>query len=262
MIKIYTIAFQRPDLISLQLSSFQKFLQDDFEFIIFNNNEDDVESKKCHQVCDDLKLQVIDVIKEQEMLVKYQAYEGNPIINNNKFTSANVSVAYALCYMWKIIQQTKGPILLLDSDIFLTHPIKLTNHLQNHAICFVRQTRSNSLNQIECEYIWSPGFVLVDMDQLLDPETLDLWCGKVREVSVDTGGQSAHYLESHPNLKAKYIVNRYTQDDPAVNFQPADYETLWLDDQVFALHYRSATDWNYRGAAYHYKKTQWLKSKL
>ena len=37
MLKIFTFAHKRPDFIELQLRSFKKNLQEDFEFIVFNN---------------------------------------------------------------------------------------------------------------------------------------------------------------------------------------------------------------------------------
>ena len=64
MLKIYTFAHKRPDFLEIQLKSFQKNLEDDFEFIVFNNAIFDINKSDYNNIntwCKDNNIQCIDI---------------------------------------------------------------------------------------------------------------------------------------------------------------------------------------------------------
>ena len=169
--------------------------------------------------------------------------------------------AYALCWSWNnIISKEKGPIAILDSDVFLIEPIKLTDILYPHHISNILEGRTHHRGRAFDDF-W-PAIVLMDMDRLPAPETISWWCGQIEGVPVDVGGQSHHYFHAHPELDIFIIPKRHFWIVDSLDFNPADYEEFYLnglEKSAPVLHYRSGSNWNNQTKEYHQKKTAWLK---
>ena len=88
MIKIYTYSHNRPDLIKPQYESFKRYIKDDFEFIVFNNeragsnpfsgySSDRVQ--EIFDVCNELNIQCIrvDLDPELQFINGYQQFAGD-----------------------------------------------------------------------------------------------------------------------------------------------------------------------------------------
>ena len=267
MLKIFTLSHKRPDFIGLQMQSFRKYLDEPFEFIVFNNasfnkrfydpeneNHDEIDRQ-----CELWGATAIDILRDEGIESWCQAQEiTGPIFDaRGQYSNANVACAYPICWAWeKYISKVNGPICLTDSDVFLVQPVRLTDPLKDHEFCFIPQYRVGA-----AEYMWN-AFFLADLSRVPQPETLNWWCGRVNDVPVDVGGQTHRYLADHPELRLFRIQAPYISDDPRTNFHPTDYEQLFFGEQFFGIHYRSGSNWNNRPAVYHEKKTKWLLYKL
>jgi len=266
MIKIYTFAHKRPDFIELQFKSFKKNIKEDFEFIVFNNANFDVDRTHydgINKMCQSLGCQVIDIQKDNELATTLP-HSTDPILfgHDGAYTNANMACAYPLCYAWqRILSKTDDKICIIDSDMFVTHPIELSPLLDKYQLCFVPQIRHNEINEKVAEYMWN-GIVLANLQSLPDKEKINWWCGRVKDIPVDVGGQTTMYLDEHPELKLLHIRVRHIPDEPTTNFHPSNYEIIWLEDQQAILHYRSGSNWNNMSPDYHVKKTRWLRHKL
>jgi len=262
MLKIYAFTSNRPDLIELQLLSFEKYLQEPFTFTIFNNSKFDRthEYNAINGMCKRFGISVFDVEKDQDLIDRCNAVEKSCTVFNDqgRWSNGNCAGCYACCYVWeKFIAKETGNICLLHPDVFLMSPVKLTDYLQSSPLCFIPQTRENLGG-----FHMHDALVLADMSRLPDPLSINWWGSLVNGIPTDIGGQTYFYLKNHPELEPTYITPWYHEDDPEVDFHPAEYEIFAIADQPIALHYFRGSNWNGRSEEYHRKKTEWLKKQL
>ena len=258
MIKLFTFGSNRSDFIGLQMRSFQRHLQEDFELVVFNNARFDTtggaDYQGLHEQGRAAGAKVIDVEKDPGLVERCQKIELSCSLFNHAglYSNANVAHAYALCWAWENhISKEKGAVGIIDSDVFLVEPIKLTDHLYPHQMRNVPDGKPHPDGRT-FHYMW-PTFFLADMPTLPDPQTLNWWCGRIQDVPVDVGGQTYHYFQSHPALDVVPVRRAY--------FQEMDYDEFYLGDKTI-LHYRSGSNWNHRTTEYHQRKTAWLKERI
>jgi hypothetical protein len=259
MIKLFTFAANRPDFIGLQMHSFRKHLKEDFELVVFNNSRFDTtggaDYDGIHQRSREAGATVIDVEKDPDLIERCQKIElSGPIFNRQGlYTSANVAHAYALCWAWEnYVAKEKGAVGIIDSDVFLVEPIKLTDALVPHVMRNIPDGKPH-VDGRTFMYMW-PTFFLADMARLKEPLTLNWWCGRIEGVPVDVGGQTYHYFQAHPELDVAPIKRSYSG-------QPLDYDEFYLNDATI-LHYRSGSNWNHKSREYHEGKTNWRKERI
>jgi len=258
MIMIFTFGSNRPDFIGLQLRSFRRHLQEDFEFVVFNNARYDNgfggNYTGLHEQAKALGVQMIDVEKNEDLLARCQKIELSCSILNHegKYMNANVAHAYALCWAWENhISKEKGPIGILDSDVFLVEGIKLTDYLNPHVMVNISDGKKHEDGRV-FHYMW-PTFMLADMARLPSPETLNWWCGRIQDTPVDVGGQTHHYFQAHLDLDILACRKNH--------FTEFSYDEFRLGEKVI-LHYRSGSNWDHRSADFHQRKTEWLKGRI
>lgn len=262
MINIFAFTGNRADLIELQMKSFQKHIQEDFTYTILNNTSFD--HKDQHQpiedACHRAGVQVFNVERDPELEAVCNAAEKSCTVFNTHGSWSNINCAgcYGCFYTWKhhIMKET-GAICLLHPDVFFDRPIKLTDYLQKTPLCFAPQTRPN-LGGVHLHDV----MVLADMQRLPDPGSINWWGSLVNGIATDIGGQTFFYLKAHPEINPTFIQQWHRPDDPDVDFHPADYEILAIEDKPVGIHYLRASNWNYRSPEYHVKKTEWIKTKL
>jgi hypothetical protein len=266
MIKIFAFTGGRADLIELQMKSFKKYIQEDFTFTILNNTGFDHKDQRqpIEDECRKWGVEVFDVKRDTEIETRCNAVETlctvfhTSVSGDVSYSNVNCAGCYGCCYTWeKHIVKEAGPICLLHPDVFFTHPVKLTDYLQKSPLWFSAQSRPN-LGGIYPHDV----LVLADIGKLPEPEKIFWWGGRVNGISTDIGGQSFFYLKQHPEVSPMFVQEWHRGDDPDVDFHPADYEILAIENKIVALHYFRASNWNHQSAEYHEKKTAWIKSKL
>jgi hypothetical protein len=177
--------------------------------------------------------------------------------NAGRWSNPNCTGSYACVYVWeKYISKEKGPICLIHPDVFFDRPVKLTDYLKITPLRFNAQSSPGlgGIYMADC-------MVLADMDRLPNPETIN-WMGSlVNGINTDGGGHTFFYLQEHPEF-VPTIHRRYIEYDPAVDFQPSDYEIFSIENAPVAIHYLRGSNWNNRSFDYHVKKTAWLRKRL
>jgi hypothetical protein len=274
MLKIFTYTSNRAEHIDLQMKSFQKYLQEEFTFTVFNNATFGYDARvdynrekiQIDETCRRLGISVIDIQKDPGLIAELQSITSwGPLFSTRgQYSNANFAHAYALCWTWKhIISKERGPVAILDSDVFLIQPIKLTDLLYQHDISNVLEGKTHPDGRC-FRYLW-PAIVLLNMAKLPEPETMNWFCGQIEGVPVDVGGHTHHYLQAHPELDLHVISKRHFWIVDSLDFSPADYEEFYLnglDNEAPVLHYRSGSNWNNQTKEYHQKKTEWLKGRI
>lgn len=251
MIQIFTFSQTRPDFIELQLRSFAKYLKEDFQFTVFNNdafNKSNVTAAECKK----LGLECIDVERDSTLEAKCNALEpaGSSVFDGSVYRNINVACGYSLCWSWEnVISKKTGNVCILHSDVFLVEPIRLSDALADADIRYFPQRR------ISFEYMWE-ALVIANMDRLPVPETMNWFCGLVDGINVDVGGQTSQYIKDHPDVRRKHLqAERFNDGDET------GYEMFYVDG-VPVLHYLRGSNWNKQSSEYHRLKTEWLKNKI
>jgi hypothetical protein len=262
MITFFAFTSNRPDFIELQVKSFRKYLQEDFQFVLFNNSKFDrmQEYEGIQEMCKRYNVETHDVEKDQDLIDRCNAIEKSCTVFNNHGSWSNNNCAgnYAACYIWeKFILKETGNICLLHPDVFLDRPITLSDYLKETPLCFIPQTREglggNHMHD---------ALVLADMSRLPDPNQIIWWGSLVNGIATDIGGQTFFYFKNHPDLKITHITPGYCQDDPTLDFHPSEYEVFSIDGKPIALHYFRGSNWDRKSEQYHIKKTAWLHQRL
>lgn len=150
--KVITNVVNNPIFIELQFKSLQKYLKNEFEFIVFNDAKDfpdytnggDITIKnKIEEKCKELGLKCITLENHSHMYNHSGSFRHSQVL-------ANI-----------IKYQLKNPdkYLLLDSDMLLVSYLDI-NKWSSFKSAIVLQQRNNN----SCNYIW-PGLCYLDMTE-------------------------------------------------------------------------------------------------
>lgn len=278
---IFTYSYNRPDFIELQHKTFKKFLQDEYQFVVFNDARDPHLYKKIKETCKKLNIKCIKIPQEIHARPYLQRGPGESY-DNPSVRNCNV-VQYSLDHYGFYHDDI---VVLLDSDMFLVKPFSIKQFMQNYDVAALPQSQGT-----EIRYLWI-GLVFLNMATMPNKTTINFNCGKINDLHVDTGGYTHYYLQSNPTARVHDMNLMYTetlacdvccqeknisacthntlvlqqrqcnpsfikflQSGPSTGYHPYYMELLL--DQTF-LHYRSATNWNGKAQEYHRQKTKIL----
>lgn len=203
--KIYTFSHNRPDLIDLQYQSIKQYLQDEFEFIVFNNekpgSEGGYDADRISQIdleCKKLNLECIEVSFDQSL----QVLNGQLMFTGNQYTNGVAACAYSLSWAWKnIISKDKGISVVIDSDMFLCNKVSFKDMINGYNFAHCPSYRNN----FSIIYPWN-GIVIADPQNMPDVNNMTWGPGIVNGVATDVGGELHHYRQKYKNeLKELYI---------------------------------------------------------
>ncbi len=175
---ILTYSFNRPDFIEWQYKTFEKFLLDDYEFVVFNDAQNSVVSRQIEAMCDRYGIACVRVPQNHP--------------NNTPGGRHQVSIRYSLDS--RGFNHT-GIVCMIDSDMFLVKHFSIVNFMKNYDIAGWGQFRPNNV------YYLFPGLVFMDMSRLPNKETMNWAGGNINGSAVDTGGQIHYYLKYNPNVR-------------------------------------------------------------
>lgn len=195
---LFTYSYNRPDFITLQHKTFKKFLQDEYEFIVFNDARDKKMKKAIKETCASLGIRCIRIpqnIHDKPYLhrMPHENYHAPAVRNCNV-------VQYSL--------DTLGfdhddILVLLDSDMFLIKDMSIRDYMHGYDIAGIDQERNG------CHYLWI-GLVFMDMAKMPNKKTINFNCGQINGTPVDAGGYTHYYLKNNPTARVGYIDTMYT----------------------------------------------------
>lgn len=258
--KVLIIAphYNRPDFIEIQHKMFQKFLKDEYEFVVFNDATDATLASAIKTMCNQYGLQCFRIPQE----IHNRPYL--PRLQGENYHAPAVRNCNAIQYALNEYGFTHDDILvLMDSDLFLIKEFSFKDYLKGYDLAGLKQGMG---------YLWI-GFVILDMAALPNIETLNFNCGRVNNIPVDAGGHSYYYLQNNPTICPKFFAQSYPQhlrsieklkeqnfDQAAIDFimeNPSNIEYM-LDNSF--LHYRGGTNWDHKSTQYHQQKTSLLNT--
>lgn len=197
-IHILTIAYNRPEFISLQHRCLQKFLQGNWEHTIFINADTIEHTEQLMLAC-------------KEIGVRYHVL---PALHDPQYSQHDA--ALNAVFSGVLRHSKKGPVLLLENDCFLLRPLDIEKEWERFdLVCNIRRYHIIQYS-IPKNYPWypytpyiSPVMAFFRLDRLPYPETIRWDCNHSphTDVVLDTGGPTYHYLQKFSHIK-KRIVNQ------------------------------------------------------
>lgn len=253
-ILIITHAFNRPDFIEYQAKTFKKFLQDRYEFVVFNDANDPIMSEQIQNTCQQLKILCFNV---PQFIQKDIEWASKRTANAIQYSLLALGFDY------------EGIVFIIDSDMFLIKPLSIQNFLGDYELYGARQSNG------EIVYLWN-GLVIMDMATLPNKETISFNCTPIRGKAVDTGGHLHYYLTNNPDIKLKTYgdiqINQlprdsdhlkalgfdYTTCDFILNHDSSDTHGMQFHADNNFLHYRAGGNWMHKDTDYHTIKSAYL----
>jgi hypothetical protein len=178
-VKIYTIAYNRPEFIPLQQMTFLKFLKDDFEYIVINSAVTESNDLEIKETCKQLGIMYIDCDTEKRRLGD-AAYQWT--FDNYMKYDANTIVA------------------LLDSDMFMISEFSISDYMNGYDVAGIPESRGY------VSYL-HPRLTFFNMDTLPNKDDMNLFGGNVEGFITDIGGHLYYWLENNKGLRVRKILS-------------------------------------------------------
>jgi len=264
---IITHSFNRPDFIELHLKTFNAFLQDSYEYVVFNDADQEDMKRHIEETCKRCGVRCFRV--PQHMQGRQSAG-----------TRHMDGIKYAL---EKVGYDHDGVVALVDSDMFLIKPFSIEKYLEGYDIAGDLQGRGN--NTIEVRYL-SPALVFMNMQTLPNRRTLSFEGGYIEGLGCDVGGHTYYYLKNNPSVRPSFFGVLHigvwkvglncrlcsnmtcvdcTQrlrdsgfDDMVIKYIQACPDNIEFNLNHSFLHYRGGSNWDHKSAEYHCMKTRAL----
>lgn len=193
---VFTTAFNRPDFIELQHKFFEKFLEDDYEFWIISDANTPETRKEIYETCQNLNLrckQVPQEIHDRPYLPR------NP---GDNWNNPNVRHCNAVQWAWdNFFSHHNGPVMVIDSDMFLIRPFSIEKTLENTHLAGVYWSAEDIKTGQSSSYLWL-AVILFNNPILPEKETICFNCGPLpgSQTICDSGGWTSLYLNRFKNL--------------------------------------------------------------
>lgn len=275
-ILLITHCYNRPDFITIQKKTFDKFLLDRYEYIVFNDAKDAAMAKLIEKACIENHVRCIRIPQN----IHTQPYlPRNP---GDNFQQANHRHANCVQFSLDTVGfDHDGIVCILDSDMFLIRPFSLENYMADKDIAAFLKRAPGKI------YCLCPALCILAMNKLPDKKTLNFNAGKIKGWPVDSGGFTYYYLTQHPEVKLTSIdtlyshqlflgdthINRVADHSVPQEVKAAFYENTGFNDIEIAfllkkpdtfefyldrnfLHYRDGSNDTRQSAQYHAQKFQ------
>lgn len=279
---IITHCYNRPEFIKIQKNTFHKFLLDDYEYVVFNDANNDSMANQIKSACEENQVHCIRVPQS----IHTQPYL--PRDPGDNLQRANLRHANCVQFSLDTIGfNHDGIVCILDSDMFLIHPFSLVNYMADKDIAAFLKRAPNKI------FCLCPVLCVLAMNKLPEKRSLNFNAGKIKNWPVDSGGFTYYYLIQHPEVKLTSInalyshqlflgdahLNRLADATIPREVKAAFYENIGFNDTEVAfllqkpdtfefyldrnfLHYRDGSNDTRQPAQYHIHKFQMFSAFL
>ena len=264
---LITHSYNRRDFIELHAKTFKAFLQDEYEYVVFNDAPQDSMKRQIEQTCTKLGIRCFRI--PQHLHKRGDA--GQRHIDGIAYSLEQIGYEY------------DGIVALIDSDMFLLKPFSIEKYLEGSGLAGQLQGRRDQ--SVHVTYL-SPALAFMDMQTLPNKQTLSFNGGYVEGLACDVGAHSYYYLKNNPSIEPKLcnvvhigawkmgfncttcdnmtckdctqrLIDRKFNDTCIKFIQECPDDIEFFMDHTF-LHYRSGSNWNHKPSAYHLAKTKAL----
>jgi hypothetical protein len=172
----------------MQYESMQKYLQCDYEFVVFNNAVDnEVQYEQIKKVCNNLNIKCVDI----KLDTKMQVTQGVTNFIGNRYTTPNVACSYPLMWSFKHYVTNEKKICIIDSDMFFIDYVDLEKLIVDKDVVYIPQYRQNH----QIHYMWN-AFVILNLEKNPDLKNLEWTPAPIHNENMDVGALTHFYLKN------------------------------------------------------------------
>lgn len=237
-VTIYAHYFSNPEFIEFQDEGFKKFLEDEYEYIIYDDSSKPEVSDAIFSECVKRGIKYIKIPK----WVFTKPYL--PCPPHGGLTNPSVQCANVLQYVYETyIKNSSGLNMLIDNDMFLINPLHIEKYMEGYSLAGQPQRRMNENTIID--YLL-PALLIFNVDTMPNKDDFNVNLGFIDDINTDTGGFIHYYLKNNPYLKLRNINWHYPSsgvEDPAFRFVDKTWNMHFLLDKKF-LHFVAGSNWN------------------
>ncbi len=268
--------YNNPAFIELQLKSFTKFVEDDFDFIVIDDSTDSTKSlvtgnlvkEEFHNECKKLG------IKFYEVPQNIHATHSNGGLVPDGLPANHPTERHRACLHW-IFKNNKllgfdqyKTVVLTESDLFIKKPINISNYMDGYDIIGTGRTNTRLVKETNTTQYWPEQ--IKDINEItIDFLTMYLTFFNTQKIKnleeiniggfagTDTGGQSHFFFANNPEYKKLFLKIGNNKDDQLDFFskeQPSEYESEFI-------HYRGGSNWDHQSIDYYNEKLNRLFKK-
>lgn len=200
---VFTTGFNRPDFIVLQHRLFEKFLKDDYEYWVVSDANTSEMRTKIMDTCSELGIHCLNVPQE----IHDQPYL--PRGPNDNYNNPNVRHCNSVQWAWNnFFSHHEGPVMVIDSDMFLIRPFSIEKTLEDHHLAGVYWGTVDHATGKQCSYLWL-ALILFNNSILPERDTICFNCGVLpnTEAICDSGGWTNLYLNRFKDLLKVHTIN-------------------------------------------------------
>lgn len=201
---VFTTAFNRPDFIELQHRLFEKFLEDEYEFLVVNDANTIINRTAIEEKCNALGIECLNVPQRIHNL-PYLPRNPNDPCNKN---SPNVRHCTAAQWAWDTyFSHREDPVMIIDSDMFLIRPFSIAKHLEGTHLSGVSWGTNDQITNEPYSYLWL-ALIMFNNSLLPDRYSISFNCGIIPDTNCicDSGGMTGKYIQRFKEqLNIKYL---------------------------------------------------------
>lgn len=270
---VITHSYNRPDFIELHAFLFKAFLQDDYEYVVFNDAPQQNMKQQIEHMCEKLGIRCFRVRQH---------------LHNRAENSAGSRHMDCIQYsLDKVGYDFDGIVAFVDSDMFLIKPFSIEKYLKGYDLAGDLEGRANE--HITVRHL-SPALAFMDMRTLPNKRTISFEGGIVEGLNCDVGAHTYYYFKNNPHIHSKFFghfhigavrfeanckkcdtlscasclikLHQLHLDAAAIKFihnLPEDKNVEFFLNGHF-LHYRGGSNWDQKSSDYHQRKTQALNT--
>lgn len=237
---VFTTAFNRPDFVELQDKLFKKFLEDDYEFWVISDANTPERQSSIKEICDARGIQFRQV--PQEIHDRPYLPRGPEL----SFHNPNVRHCNSAQWAWdNFFSHHDGPVMIIDSDLFLIRPFSIEKALKNKHLGGIYSGTLDMVTGEPVSYLWLV-LILFNNPVLPERESICFNCGYIPGTNAvcDSGGWTNLYLNKYKDLLKVNALNfvtgnkffcpyRYSQQPQNFDELSASYITQNLTERGF-----------------------------
>jgi hypothetical protein len=212
-IRILTFHYNNADFIEMQDLTLRKFMQDEYELIVFNDASSLENEGAIAQTCENLGIPCIRFEQSwhlsdplnlhlQEQLLK-PGVKSHIGFNYATIECIGSQASVRHCHVIQYALDNYGYdhddlVVLFDGDIFPIRPIYLRSLMENSQM----MGNYKYIHEQDVGYFWVP-FICMDMPRMPYKQDLKFHVDLVKDYIFDTGAHSYHYLQNNPGVITK-----------------------------------------------------------
>ncbi|NGX47843.1 MAG: hypothetical protein K1000chlam3_01228 [Chlamydiae bacterium] len=214
-VRFLTFHCNKPDFIELQCKTLAKYMENDYELIVFNDANDLKLEEEIRETCekygiqcvrfeqewhetDPLNDEFIQLLNDPDLVHSHIHCKGctdvKQFAKHGSFRHAHV-IQYA---MDNFGYDHDDIVVILDGDLFPIRPLDLRALLKDYDIIGLQRI----ISEEKIDYLWVP-FIAFNVQNLPNKYDLRFHPDKINQFFHDTGAHTYHYLKNNPQVRVK-----------------------------------------------------------